>query len=84
MRHMKLARSGGTPACLQAAQDSDQSVVGLESSALQGLKCCCLDSFSVSIVMYSSVRSLTKSFSFMVMMLSGVSSFAFLMMEKKS
>ena len=61
--HRKLASSGGTPGCLQAAQDRDQSVAGLASSALQGMTC--LWSFSAvgSMVMNSSVRNLVQSFS---------------------
>ena len=84
MRHRKLARSGGTPGCLQACQEEVQSVVGLDSSALQGMNFCCPVILSSSIVMNSSVRNLTQSFSFIVMMFSGVSSLTFLIMEKKS
>ena len=38
MRQRKLASWGEIPGCLQAAQDKDQSVVGLSDSALDGLK----------------------------------------------
>ena len=71
MRHRKLARSGGTPGCLQACQEEDQSVAGLDSSALQGINFCCPVSLSSSIVMNSSVRNLTQSFSFIVIIFRG-------------
>ena len=63
MRQRKLASSGGTPGCLQAFQDRDQSVVGLASSALHGISSLELLPVGGSIIMKSSVRSLVQSFS---------------------
>ena len=64
--HRKLAKSGGMPGCLQADQHLVQSVVGLATSALHGVKCFGSSSESVTMVMQSSVSSLVQSFSFII------------------
>ena len=81
MSQRKLARSGGIPGCLQAAQHLVQSVLGLATSTLQGVNCCWPESDTDSMVTKSSVRSLVQSFSLMVITLRGVSSLTLLMME---
>ena len=80
----KLAKSGGIPGCLQAAQHLGQSVDGLASSALHGVNCCWPVSDTAVMVTDSSVRSLVHSLSPILMIFRGVSSLAFLMMEKTS
>ena len=83
-RQRKLAKTGGIPGCLHAAQAKDQSVSGLASSALQGRNCWCPVLALLVMVTYSSVRSLTQSLSVILMMLRGVSSFVLLITEKNS
>ena len=84
MRQRKLARTGETPGCLHAAQESDQSVEGEASSALQGVNCLSRESKSGIIVRKSSVSSLVQSFSVMVTMFKGVSSLSFFIVANSS
>ena len=65
----KEARSGGTPDCLHSDHDRDQSVDGLDSSALHFLISLHPVTVLVSMVIKSSVSSLVQSFSDIVMIL---------------
>ena len=82
--HKKEAMSGGMPCCLHRDQDRVQSVLGLASSALQDLNTLVLVSWSSSMVINSSVRSMVQSLSVMVVMSRACLLFKSLISLKKS
>ena len=71
------------PVCLQVDQERDQSVEGLASSALEGMKSYSPGSVSCMVMKFS-VRSLVQSFSVILTILMEEDSFTVLMMLNSS